>query len=147
VLPCSARKPYRQSPSQRLYWRAAVQAVSKPSILERATLSGIYGIVPASFEDRVLDYDFNLNRASFTMGKHREIVGLLANRVACFLKQYGNSFAAVVAFGRERYWEVMHLAARDLKADKLWVIPRNKGTSLRREGLDELQSVLKRLAE
>lgn len=72
ILPCSAQKPYGESRSQRLYWEAAREVVKQEDVLERATLSGVYGIVPASFEKRVMDYDFNLNRSCFTRGKHYE---------------------------------------------------------------------------
>ncbi|HAG06960.1 MAG TPA: hypothetical protein DCL13_02135 [Peptococcaceae bacterium] len=145
VLPCSARKPYGSSPSQRLYWWAARQAVPEEGILERASLSGIYGIVPACFEDRVANYNFNLNRACFTQGKHEEIVELLADRVCHFLSRHGQSFEAIIAYGRERYWDVMQVVAYRLQVGNLWVVPR-KGASLRREGLDELQRLLHRLA-
>ncbi|MGB9886540.1 MAG: DUF5591 domain-containing protein [Moorellales bacterium] len=142
VLPCSARKPYRRSPSQQLYWREAIRTVPEPGMLERATLSGVYGIVPAGFEDRVVNYNFNLNRASFTRGKHKQIIESLADRVGQFLKRYGDCFGAVIAYGRERYWELMQLVARDLQVDNLWVIP-HKGASLRGEGLDELRNLLR----
>lgn len=145
VLPCSVRKPYGSSPSQRLYWRVARQAVPEERILERASLSGIYGIVPASFEDRVANYNFNLNRACFTQGKHKEIVELLADRVCGFLSRHGKSFEAIIAYGRERYRDVMQVVAHRLQVGNLWVVPR-KGASLRREGLDELRRLLYRLA-
>ncbi len=144
ILPCSARKPYGTSPSQRLYWQAARQVIIEEGILERASLSGIYGIVPACFEDRVASYDFNLNRSRFTRGMHREIMELLVERICCFLTRYGSCFQAVISYGRERYWETMQMAAHRLQIDNLWVLPR-KGASLRKEGLDELQKLLNRL--
>lgn len=145
ILPCSARKPYGSSPTQRLYWKAARQAVPEKTSIERATLSGVYGIVPSSFEDQVIGYDFNLNRSSYTRGMHKEIMELLAQRVHNFLARHGSSFKAVIFYGRERYRQTMQMAALLLQADNLWLLPRN-GAPLKKEGLDELRTVLRQLS-
>lgn len=142
ILPCSARKPYSNSVSQRLYWRTALTAFPQEEWLERATLSGVYGIVPAEWEKLISDYDFNLNRASYTRGRHKEIIALLAGRVARFLTRHAESFKAVVSYGRERYREVMEIVRQKLYLSHLWVLP-EKEVPLRGEGLQQLEKTLR----
>lgn len=146
ILPCSAQKPYGESRSQRLYWEAAREVVKQEDVLERATLSGVYGIVPASFEKRVMDYDFNLNRSCFTRGKHYEIMDILSIRVYQFLLRFGKEFDLIISYGRERYRQVMELAISNLKRSgqldiRCAILP-SKGKTLRKTGLLELKQVL-----
>lgn len=147
ILPCSAQKPYGESRSQRLYWKEAREVVKEENVLERATLSGVYGIVPASFENMVMDYDFNLNRSYFTQGRHHEIMSILCMRAYRFLLHFGKEFDLIVSYGRERYRQVMELAVSRLKVgehlDVRCAILPSKGKTLRKTGLLELQQLLR----
>ncbi len=138
IFPCSAKKPYSTSQSQRLY-RNAVRVISGDSfgLISFATLSGIFGVVPDEFEGlrACLDYDFNLNRAPGAAA----MVQAVADSASLFLRRHGAKFSSVIGYGRERYRRVLE-AVNDAGLVVRILPSRNKRLTV--EGLEELQDAL-----
>lgn len=143
VLPCSSKKPYCSSRSQRLYRKAVLEVVgSCSSSVEFATLSSLHGIVPDAFSDspQAMDYDLNLNRCSsvrqagMTPAQARARAVRLAS---LFLYRFGRVYRGVVGYGRENYCRVFSELRRS-HFPKMIVLPTG-GKSLSGVGLDELK--------
>jgi len=143
ILPCSARKPYRTSPSQKRYLRAMHAVRGAEEAVEVATLSGVFGIVPRRFEDlpAVLGYNLSLNRSKHTRGKHREIIEVLSTRVGDFLKKHGAHYSCILFYGRDRYVSVINRAVSEMALENVRVIG-SQGMRLKSEGLEQLKSAL-----
>lgn len=143
ILPCSAKKPYRTSPSQKRYLRAMHAVSGAKEAVEVVTLSGVFGIVPRQFEDLpvVLRYNLSLNRSKHTKGKHREITKVLSVRVRDFLRKYGAHYSCILFYGRDRYVTVMNRAVSETPLDSVRVIG-SRGIRLKSEGLEQLKSTL-----
>jgi len=145
VLPCSAKKPYRTSPSQRRYLHAVYAVEGAKEAVEVVTLSGVFGIVPRQFEDlpAVLSYNLSLNRSKHTRGKHREIIEVSSTRVRNFLRKYGAYYSCILFFGRDRYATVMNNAVSETLLDGVQVrVIGSRDIRLKSEGLEQLKSAL-----
>jgi len=143
LLPCSAKKPYASSKTQREYIRAIKEAVGdKYHLIQEATLSGVLGVVPREMEaaEIVLNYDFSLNRSKYTRGFHMEIMDHVAELVARFVSKFGQDFETIIMYGRERYKTVAQLAEE--KACLPIIILPSSNKRLLREGLSELAEVI-----
>ncbi len=143
ILPCSARKPYRTSPSQQLYLRAVYAVPGAREVVEVVTLSGVFGIVPRQFEDlpSVLEYNLSLNRSKHTRGKRREIIEVLSTRVGDFLRKYGAHYSCTLFYGRDRYATVINRAVSEIPLNGVRVIG-SRDIPLKSEGLEQLKSAL-----
>jgi len=148
ILPCSAKKPYRTSRTQRRYTQAIRKAAGLAHYsVQVATLSAVFGIVPREMEDAAIlqHYDFSLNRSTYTRGFHKEICECLSERLSAFIETFGEQYDAVIFYGRERYKKVAVLA-RSMTSYPLKVLP-SRNQRLLYEGLQELahtvQSVLR----
>lgn len=146
VLPCSSRKPYRMSQSQRLYLDATYSSLSRASeFIEVATLSAVFGIVPRVYEDLpiITSYDFSLNRSSHTLGRHNEIIQVTTNRVRTFFDRHAKHFSSIVFYGRDRYITVMEHVVEAGYKEKTTIVG-EKGLRLKGEGLTRLKAVLEK---
>lgn len=143
ILPCSARKPYRESDSQQRYVSVSDSVPGGRESIEIVSLSGVFGIVPRQFEElpEILSYNLSLNRASDTKGKHREIVEILATRVARFLLKHQAFYSHIFFYGRERYFDVFNVAISKTLTDHANVIG-SRTMQLKTEGLVKLRATL-----
>jgi archaeosine synthase len=144
ILPCSAKKPYANSKTQRKYIQTIKEAAgNKYYLIQEATLSGVLGIVPREIENLeiVLNYDFSLNRSKSTQGFHHQIIEILASRTSAFLRRYGYNYTTVISYGRERYLKVME-RAKQMGFPSIMILPRLH-SRLMSEGLTELATTLK----
>ena len=143
ILPCSAKKPYHTSSSQRRYLRAVDTVPGAKEAVEVVTLSGVFGIVPQQFEDlpAVLGYNLSLNRSKHTRRKHREIIEILSTRVGAFLQKYGGHYSSILSYGRDRYVSVINRAASEMALENVRVIG-SRGMRLKGEGLEQLKNEL-----
>jgi archaeosine synthase len=143
ILPCSAKKPYRTSPSQRRYLRVVDTVPGAKEAVEVVTLSGVFGIVPRQFEDlpAVLRYNLSLNRSKHTRRKHREIIEVLSTRVGAFLQKYKGHYLSILSYGRDRYVSVINRAVSEMALENVRVIGL-QGMRLKSEGLEQLKGAL-----
>lgn len=139
VIPCSGSKPYSTSRSHRWIAERLAQALGeKAALVHKVTLSGLYGPVPEEYENEpaVLGYDFRLEPI------HTDQITLVANRLAAYLKRYGDHYAACFGYATSRaYRTVLEQAARE--APRLKVLPLRLKTRrltefFRRENVEEL---------
>jgi len=143
LLPCSAKKPYASSRTQRKYIQTIKEAAGdKYHLIQEATLSGVLGVVPREMEtaEVVLNYDFPLNRSKYTRGFHMEIMDHVAELVARFVSEFGQDFETIIIYGRERYKTVAQLA-KEKACFPIIVLP-SSNKRLLGEGLSELAEAI-----
>jgi predicted RNA-binding protein len=148
LLPCSAKKPYASSKTQRKYTQTIKEAAGDGyHLIQEATLSGVFGVVPREMEgfDAILDYSFSLNRSKYTRGYHQEILKILSDRVSKFLNEFGMHYIAMISYGRERYHTLAQLANKKTRFD-LITLP-TEGKPLLSDGLRELHQYIYSLTQ
>lgn len=95
IIPCSRQKPYSDSQSHR-YLSKALDEIDPQwqKWIDKITLSGLYGPVPAEFElnDAVLHYDFRLTTNNSAQ------VELCAERLVEFLERHGEHYKYCLAY-------------------------------------------------
>ena len=139
IIPCSGGKPYSQSRSHRLIAERLEQALGeKTKLLEKVTLSGLYGLVPSEYEQEtpVLGYDFRLERFM------KEQITLVSDRMVTYLERHGSHYDACIGYATSSaYRTVLEQAAK--KVPSLQVLPVKPKTRrltefFRRENIAEL---------
>ncbi|MFP4411161.1 tRNA-guanine transglycosylase [Coleofasciculus sp.] len=138
IIPCSGGKPYSKSRSHRLIAERLEQGLGeKTKLIQKVTLSGLYGIVPEEYEleDAILGYDFRLERFN------REQITLVTNRLVTFLERYSKYDAYIGYATSSAYRTVLEQAAK--KVSCLQVLPVKPKTRrltefFRRENIAEL---------
>ncbi|MEQ8998021.1 MAG: DUF5591 domain-containing protein [Coleofasciculus sp. B1-GNL1-01] len=138
IIPCSGGKPYSKSRSHRLIAERLEQGLGeKTKLIQKVTLSGLYGIVPEEYEleDAILGYDFRLERFN------REQITLVTNRLVTFLERYSKYDAYIGYATSSAYRAVLEQAAK--KVSCLQVLPVKPKTRrltefFRRENIAEL---------
>jgi tRNA-guanine family transglycosylase len=106
VIPCSQRKPYRESRTQ----QAVLSTVADhESAIEKVTVSGLYGPVPATFEEEppVLEYEYVLTTTD------KSQMELVTGRLVEFLEDYAPAVDLVVGYAASRAYREVIAAAFD----------------------------------
>ncbi|MGB7443016.1 MAG: tRNA-guanine transglycosylase [Coleofasciculaceae cyanobacterium] len=139
IIPCSSGKPYSKSRTHRLIAERLEQALGeKTKLLEKVTLSGLYGIVPEKYEQEepVLGYDFRLERFN------TEQITLVTDRLVNFLEHHGGHYNACIGYATSSaYRTVLEQVAKEVSC--LQVLPVKPKTRrltefFRRENVAEL---------
>jgi tRNA-guanine family transglycosylase len=104
IIPCSQQKPYRESRTQ----QAVLSAVTDhEAIIEKVTVSGLYGPVPAQFEEAppVLEYEYVLTTTDEGQ------MELVTGRLVEFLERYADDVDLVVGYAASRAYREVIAAA------------------------------------
>lgn len=90
-LPCSKKKPYRESRTQRTVLEKLDGHRNK---IHKVTVSGFYGPVPEQFEDHepVQKYDYVL------VAQDKEQIDIIVDRLVDYLTKYGDEFDHIYAY-------------------------------------------------
>ncbi|MGM9499647.1 tRNA-guanine transglycosylase [Desertifilum sp. FACHB-1129] len=140
IIPCSGGKPYSQSRSHRWIAECLEKALGdNTKLLEKVTLSGLYGLVPEKYEqeETILGYDFRLERFN------TEQITLVTDRVVAYLEHYTNYYEAYIGYATSSaYRTVLEQAAKKASCS-LQVLPvkpksRRFTEFFRRENITEL---------
>lgn len=140
VLPCSQKKPYRESRTQ--------QAVlGELGVLQdeihKVTISGLYGPVPETYEDErpVLEYEYVLTT------EDREQVELVTSRLHEFLVNHGDEFEEVVGYTTSKaYRDVIETAFQRYGRGNIYPVEPNAlqlTEHFRSDNIEELLSHLR----
>lgn len=95
LIACSKEKPYRTSAHQQQVLSRLQSAFPQSyTRIHKVTVSGLYGPVPAEFEDKheVVDYDYLLEAGA------DEQATVVADRLTDYLARYGARYTAVIAY-------------------------------------------------
>jgi len=138
---CSSTKPYYASVAHKRY-QALLDEVA-PGMVDKVTLSGILGPVPANMEDLVAEqfnYNFYLNRYAHLQGRLPEISDRLVRYMVSFINKFGGAYRLCISYSRENYRKVM-LRVSEHTSSKILVLPTGNRPLLG-AGLEELRSAL-----
>jgi tRNA-guanine family transglycosylase len=139
IIPCSGGKPYSKSRSHRLIAERLEQGLGeKTKLIQKVTLSGLYGLVPEEYEqeEAVLEYDFRLEAFN------KEQIALVTNRLVAYLERHGSHYVACIGYATSSaYRTVLEQAVK--KVSCLQVLPVKPKTRrltefFRRENVAEL---------
>ena len=111
LLPCTKTKPYRLSSTHRLVEQALAGAGVDRRRIEKVSISGNYGPVPADYEEtpNVLTYDFLLHETNEAR------IDLLAERLRLLLVRDRERYRRVIAYATQRpYRRVLKKALQGL---------------------------------
>ncbi len=139
---CSGDKPYYLSPSHKEYQRILDEVA--PGQVDKVTLSGILGPVPASMEELVAEqfnYNFYLSRYAHLKGQLPQITQRLVKYMSDFLAKYGSHYDLRVSYSRENYKRVMIEVANRVKQHPIVILPKGD-KALLDGGLDQLRATL-----
>jgi queuine/archaeosine tRNA-ribosyltransferase len=97
IIPCSQKKPYSESRTHRILLD---QLQDVKSQVHKVTISGLYGPVPESCEDRrpVLEYEYYLSK------EDEEQIALVTDRLVEYLRTYGDQFDAIVGYATSKQY-------------------------------------------
>lgn len=140
---CAGDKPYYLSRSHKLYQRLLDEVA--PGRVDKVTLSGLLGPVPANMEDLVAEeynYNFYLSRYAHLRGQLPQIMDRLTNYMCTFLKKYGSEYHLCISYSRDNYRRVMARVAASCPYPVL-VLPEGN-ESLLGGGLRQLRAALLR---
>ncbi|AFZ19907.1 tRNA-guanine transglycosylase [Allocoleopsis franciscana] len=119
IIPCSGGKPYSKSRSHRLIAERLEQGLGeKTKLIQKVTLSGLYGLVPEEYEqeEAVLGYDFRLEAFN------KEQITLLIKRLVTYLKRHSGHYVACIGYATSNaYRTVLEQAAKEVSC--LQVLP------------------------
>ncbi|HYF95178.1 MAG TPA: tRNA-guanine transglycosylase [Symbiobacteriaceae bacterium] len=98
VLPCSGVKPYRNSHSHQTVMGHLEARLASVGRIQKVTLSGLYGPVPAEYEDEdaIRYYDFRL------LPSDEVQIQVCVRRLADFLRKNGGQFVLKVGYATSR---------------------------------------------
>lgn len=139
IVPCSGGKPYSQSRSHRFIKERLEQALGDMTkLLDKVTLSGLYGPVPEKYEahEAVMGYDFRLDSLD------RAQISVVTARLVDYLKCYSDRYLACIGYATSKaYRTVMEQAAKEVSC--LQVLPfkpksRRMTDFYRKENVEEL---------
>lgn len=118
-LPCTPEKPYSASKThRRVMGKLNASLAGKAQLIEKITLSGLYGPVPQSMEnlDPVLRYDYRLRTYDIFNPQKK----LVAERLSAFLEMHGRSFRRIIFYStKEPYRGIFEAAAKAFPASIL----------------------------
>jgi predicted RNA-binding protein len=119
IIPCSGGKPYSKSRSHRLIAERLEQGLGeKTKLIQKVTLSGLYGLVPEEYEQEgaVLGYDFRLEAFN------KEQIILVTDRLVAYLERHSSYYIACIGYATSRaYRTVLEQAAKEVSC--LQVLP------------------------
>jgi len=94
LFPCSKEKPYSQSQTYKRITDAVRRHLNTTHNIHYVVVSGLYGPVPLQYDNlpQTKNYDFVLTFMN------RSGINLVGDRIADYLKKYGNHFDHIVAF-------------------------------------------------
>jgi predicted RNA-binding protein len=139
IIPCSGGKPYSKSRSHRLIAERLEQGLGeKTKLIQKVTLSGLYGLVPEEYEQEkaILGYDFRLEAFN------KEQIALVTDRLVTYLERHGGHYVACIGYATSSaYRTVLEQATK--KVSCLQVLPVKPKTRrftefFRRENVAEL---------
>jgi tRNA-guanine family transglycosylase len=139
IIPCSGGKPYSKSRSHRLIAERLEQGLGeKTKLIQKVTLSGLYGLVPEEYEqeEAILGYDFRLEAFN------KEQIALVTDRLVTYLERHGGQYVACIGYATSSaYRTVLEQATK--KVSCLQVLPVKPKTRrftefFRRENVAEL---------
>jgi predicted RNA-binding protein len=139
IIPCSGGKPYSKSRSHRLIAERLEQGLGeKTKLIQKVTLSGLYGLVPEEYEqeEAILGYDFRLEAFN------KEQIALVTNRLVAYLERHGSHYVACIGYATSSaYRTVLEQATKEVSC--LQVLPVKPKTRrltefFRRENVAEL---------
>jgi tRNA-guanine family transglycosylase len=139
IIPCSGGKPYSKSRSHRLIAERLEQGLGeKTKLIQKVTLSGLYGLVPEEYEqeEAILGYDFRLETFN------KEQITLVTARLVAYLERHGSHYEACISYATSSaYRTVLEQAVK--KVSCLQVLPVKPKTRrltefFRRENVAEL---------
>lgn len=144
LLPCASEKPYSMSRSHRLmkHFLKKVVGSERLAMIEKVSISGLYGPVPERFETlpEVSSYNYLLGSSA------EDQIRLITERLAAFLQRHGRHFSLIVGYATGKAYRRVISEAFKLSGQGL-LLPRHPRTvSLtefaRAENLDELGTAL-----
>jgi len=119
IIPCSGSKPYSKSRSHRLITERLEQGLGeKTKLIQKVTLSGLYGLVPEEYEqeEAVLGYDFRLEAFN------KEQITLLIKRLVTYLERHGGHYVACIGYATSNAYRTV-LEQADKEVSCLQVLP------------------------
>jgi predicted RNA-binding protein len=119
IIPCSGGKPYSKSRSHRLIAERLEQGLGeKTKLIQKVTLSGLYGLVPEEYEqeEAVLGYDFRLEAFN------KEQITLLIKRLVTYLERHGGHYVACIGYATSNAYRTV-LEQADKEVSCLQVLP------------------------
>ena len=114
ILPCSQRKPYRESRTQRAVMDEVEHLRDR---LHKVTVSGLYGPVPEEFEDKkmVLEYEYVL------APEDKDQIELVSERLRRYLLEHGNNYDIIAGYTTSKaYREAIENALREFGRGKVY---------------------------
>ncbi|MBD1837898.1 tRNA-guanine transglycosylase [Coleofasciculus sp. FACHB-64] len=145
IIPCSGGKPYSKSRSHRLIAERLEQGLGeKTKLIQKVTLSGLYGLVPEEYEqeEAILGYDFRLEAFN------KEQIALVTDRLVTYLERHSGHYVACIGYATSSaYRTVLEQAAKKVSCG-LQVLPvkpktRRMTEFFRKENLAELVEQLR----
>lgn len=135
LLPCSRKKPYRDSKTQSVILENLGEVVDD---VHRVSVSGLYGPVPEEFEDipEIMSYDYVLTT------NDPQQINLVQNRLEDYLKRYGDQYDTIVGYTTIKAYRIaMEGAFKSVGIGEL--LPRDPRTlqvreHFRQQNIDEL---------
>jgi len=134
LLPCSAKKPYSESKSHKIFHKVLRQFPEFPSFQELIITSPL-GVIPRQLENI---YPVNSYDISVTGDWNAEEIDIAAKMLVRILKKYDIK-VPVLCYLNEEYIEVVKTAAKELENNIIYAEIHGKSTS------DESLNSLKRL--
>jgi tRNA-guanine family transglycosylase len=139
IIPCSGGKPYSQSRSHRLIAERLEQGLGeKTKLIQKVTLSGLYGLVPEEYEqeEAILGYDFRLETFN------KEQIALVTDRLLAYLERHGSHYDACIGYATSSaYRTVLEQAVKKVSCLQLLPVkPKTRRLTefFRRENVAEL---------
>ena len=139
IVPCSGGKPYSQSRSHRFIKERLEQALGDVTqLLDKVTLSGLYGPVPEKYEahEAVMGYDFRLDPLD------KAQISIVTARLVDYLKLYSDRYIICIGYATSKaYRTVLEQASSEVSC--LQVLPvkpksRRMTDFYRKENVEEL---------
>ena len=148
IIPCSREKPYSESQSHKYLSSHLEKSIPDwKEMIDKVTLSGLYGPVPYQFEHapQILAYDFRLTSSN------RNQIDKCTNRLVDFLERHGSSYEYCIAYGTSNaYRTVFDKTVK--KFSRLKIFPekpkaRRLNEFFRTKNITELSHFLKNVLE
>jgi tRNA-guanine family transglycosylase len=145
ILQCSKEKPYFQSRINKILFDELKNNDITPNLIQKVTLSGMYGPVPEQFEkeDPIIKYDYILTPQA------KKRIELLKNRTINFLETHGKGFDVIVGYATTKAYRNVLEKVRKESSMNLILLPSSVRKAYskemtRSENIRDLLNVLKK---
>ncbi|KKD37541.1 MAG: tRNA-guanine transglycosylase [Limnoraphis robusta] len=104
IIPCSGGKPYSKSHSHQFISERLEKILGeKTDLIQKVTLSGLYGPVPEEYEQKpaIMSYDFRLEQIDKVQS------ALITERLVSYIERYSDRYIACIGYATSMAYRIV----------------------------------------